>query len=194
MPKSAALWDAASGSWSEVAGFDKPRTHFALVRLLDDRAMVIGGMNDIDQSYLSALVFDPTAPDAGWVRIDDLLHTARTDPSAVVLADGRVLVAGGYFRMAPDAGSLESTGTVLASSGGPLADVTPPNVGAALATAELFDPATGKWTDTGHMRYARYGAPATLLANGHVLVAASQCTGDVTVDSRVSPRRRSTTP
>ena len=178
----AALWNAATGSWSVVPGFDTPRTHFALVRLQDDRAMVIGGMNDIDQSYLSALVFDPTAPEAGWVRIDNLLHTARTDPSAVVLADGRVLVAGGYFREAPLYGSLPNPGIVLASSRGPLADVAPENVGAAMATAELFDPATGEWSETGHMTYARYAAPATLLADGRVLVAASQCTNEVTVD------------
>jgi hypothetical protein len=170
-----ALWDAASRSWTKVAGFDKPRTNFALVRLHDDRAMVIGGMNDIDQSYVSAVIFDPKLPDAGWVRVQNLMHTARTDPSAMVLADGRVLVAGGYFRVAPQYGRLSSGGIVLASARGTLADVAPENVGAAMATAELFNPATGQWTETGHMVYARYDAPAALLADGRVLVASSNC-------------------
>lgn len=178
----AELWDPANGTWSSAGWFDKPRTDYALVRLQDGRAMVIGGMNAIDQSYVSALVFDPRTPDAGWVRIPDLLDIGRTDPSAVVLADGRVLVAGGYFRVAPEWGSLPSGGIVLASAHGPLADVMPPNVGAAMATAVLFDPATETWSDTGAMTYARYGAAATLLADGRVLVVGSTCGWEVTVD------------
>ena len=182
----------ASGAWSTVASLDKPRTNFSLVRLHDGRAMVVGGMNDIDQSYLSALLFDPAAPDDGWVHASGLLHTARTDPSVVVLADGRVLVAGGYFRVAPDFGRVPGD-AVLASYGrsaprdGGLADVAPPSVGAAMATAELFDPATEEWTETGPMTYARYAAAATLLADGRVLVVGSQCPnygGEVTVDYR----------
>ena len=176
------LWDPETGTWTTVAWIGKPRTNFALVRLHDGRAMVIGGMNAIDQSYLSTLVFDPAAPDAGWVMVDDLLNTARTDPAAVVLADGRVLVAGGYFRTAPEYARGDSSGTVLAAYRGPVADVAPENVGAAMATAELWDPATGEWTQTGPMTYARYGAAATLLADGRVLVVGSRCTGEVTVD------------
>jgi len=176
----------ASGTWSRIASLDKPRTNFSLVALRDGRAMVVGGMNDIDQSYLSALIFDPAAPGKGWIHASGLLHTARTDPSAVVLADGRVLVAGGYFRVAPEYGSLPSGGIVLASLRGPVADVAPPNVGAAMATAELFDPATQEWTETGPMAYARYAAAATLLADGRVLVVGSGCPGikggGVTVD------------
>jgi hypothetical protein len=175
-----------------VASLDKPRTNFSLVRLHDGRAMVVGGMNDINQSYLSALLFDPAAPDDGWVHASGLLHTARTDLAAVLLQDGRVLVAGGYFRVAPDYGRAPAD-AVLASYGGPdapdggLADVAPPNVGAAMATAELFDPATGEWTETGSMTYARYAAAATLLADGRVLVVGSRCPnygGEVTVDPR----------
>jgi Kelch motif len=180
----AELWDPANGTWHSAGWFDKPRTNYALVELQDGRAMVIGGMNAIDQSYVSALVFDPRTPDAGWVRIQDLMDIGRTDPSAVVLADGRVLVAGGYFRVAPEWGSLPSRGIALASAHGPLADVMPPNVGAAMATAVLFDPATETWSDTGPMTYARYGASATLLADGRVLVVGSFCDpyGAVTVD------------
>ncbi len=184
------IGDPSTGTWTAVASLDKPRTNFAMVLLSDGRAMVVGGMNDIDQSYLSALFFDPAAPDEGWVMAEGLLHTARTDPAAVVLRDGRVLVAGGYFRIAPD-GRAPAAGALLASyrqpdtRSGVLTDVSPPLVGAAMATAELFDPVTGQWTETAPMRYARYGAAATLLADGRVLVVGSQCPaygGEVTVD------------
>ena len=71
------------------------------------------------------------------------LSTARSGYTATLLQNGKVLVAGGY----------NSTDGVLAS-------------------AELYDPATGDWTATGSLATARRFHTATLLPNGKVLVAA----------------------
>jgi N-acetylneuraminic acid mutarotase len=79
------------------------------------------------------------------------MGTARGQFTATLLSDGRVLVAGGY-------------------------DVN----FSALASAELYDPASGTWTATGSLAVARQGQTATLLSNGKVLVAGG-------LDSSFSP-------
>src|SRR5207247_11109408 len=68
------------------------------------------------------------------------LHNARTSHTATLLLDGRVLVAGG----------VDSTSY--------------------LASAEIYDSATGAWTVTGSLNTARSGHRATRLADGSVLV------------------------
>jgi hypothetical protein len=68
---------------------------------------------------------------------------AREDQTATLLSNGKVLVAGGV------------TGS-----------------GSAVASAELYNPATGTWAITGAMNTARDGQDANLLPGGDVLVTA----------------------
>lgn len=70
------------------------------------------------------------------------MSVARSNPAAVALADGRVLVTGG-----------RGTG------------------GVALASAEVFDPATHTWSATAAMSTARADTNAVRLPDGRVLVA-----------------------
>ena len=73
------------------------------------------------------------------------LGTARANHTATLLPNGKVLVAGGYYTHGFRSDPLRS--------------------------AELYDPASGTWTDTGSLVIARSGHTATLLPNGKVLVA-----------------------
>ncbi len=76
------------------------------------------------------------------------MTAGRAFHTATTLADGKVLIAGG--------GELDTSGS---------GSSVPP-----LATAELFDPATGKFTPTGSMPTGRILHTATLLADGRVLI------------------------
>src|SRR5262249_56355469 len=69
------------------------------------------------------------------------LNPPRFHHTSTLLPDGRVLVVGGEYRSTP------------------------------LASAELYDPATGTWSNTGSLSTARDSHTATLLTNGMVLVA-----------------------
>src|SRR5215469_6121926 len=73
------------------------------------------------------------------------MNIARIGHSATLLSNGKVLVAGGW-------NGSDLSPTVFAS-------------------AEIYDPAKGKWSFTGSMTVARAGQSAVLLQNGEVLVA-----------------------
>ena len=117
--------------------------------------------------------------------------TPRSNHTATLLDDGRVLVAGGggkgYLASAevydPASGTWTATGDMAVGRGDFTASLlTDGNVlvvgglnhnggGVEWASAELYDPVSGTWTTTGNMGEARYAHTASLLRNGRVLVA-----------------------
>lgn len=87
------------------------------------------------------------------------LDTARGQATAVLLNNGKVLIAGGAVMV----------------NNAPPSSVTP-FTSQALSSAELYDPATGKFSVTGSMKAARVLPTSTLLPDGRVLIAGG-CAG-----------------
>ena len=131
------------------------RLDAAAVRLKDGRVLIAGGSPNqgMENPVLgSAELYDPST---GKFTLTGSLKTARSAATAVLLADGRVLVIGGYG-CPPKSAPCTPGDTV---SGGD-----------ALSSAELYDPSTGTFTPTGSMATPRQYANAMLMADGRVLV------------------------
>lgn len=147
--------------------------------------LVTGG-NDVGS--VSTIV-SITVAAAGTSVSTEPMGYARTNHTATLLPNGRVLVAGGYDdtrtlataeSFDPGAGIWSGVGPMHESRFFHTATLLPDGRvlvvggeygGGYRATAELFAPATGTWTPTGSMGVARSGHTATLLPNGKVLVA-----------------------
>jgi hypothetical protein len=154
------LYDPTTDTFTRTGDLGVVRAFKSATLLRDGRVLFAGGYNCAaagqDGTVASAEVYDPRTDRftaTGSMRDPRQFHTAT------LLADGRVLVAGGHS--APPAGT---SGIVLASVR------TAETSASVLATAEVYDPATGTFSETGAMSTFRDNHTATLLEDGRVLV------------------------
>jgi hypothetical protein len=140
------LFDPATGRFATTGALQVARTGHTATLLCDLAAPPCTNPKVLivgGESTGSAELYDPTA--GTFTLTAGSLTTARGNHTATRLLSGKVLIAGG-------------TGS---------------DGGSALASAELFDPATGTFSPTAvPMAYARsMGHTATLLPDGRVLIA-----------------------
>ena len=142
---SAELYDPNSGTWTATGNLGQLREEHTATLLHDGTVLVTGcGENYNGRNPTAkAELYDPTS--GSWTPVGDMLENHGRGCSTTLMADGRVLVAGG------------SNDTGVSAS--------------ALAEAELYDPNTRAWTTAPKMDTARAEQTATLLPGGQVLVA-----------------------
>ena len=134
----------ASSGFTATGNLTTARAEHTATLLPNGKVLIAGGGNGVDgfQPLGSAELYDPST---GMFTPTGSMTTARTwGHTATLLSNGRVLIAGGSARR----------------------DILQP-----LASAELYDPATGTFTPTGSMTIVQRAGPATLLVDGRVFVA-----------------------
>ncbi|MCA1841599.1 MAG: hypothetical protein LC792_00145 [Actinobacteria bacterium] len=194
---SAEVYDSAADRWTEVGGLKAARYGAAAVALADGRILVVGGTApataddaSASPSLATAEQFDPGT--AAFAPVATM-GSPRAEPTATALANGQVLVAGGssgsatlasselydpvHNRWAPTgalgqgrqahAASRLASGWVLVTGG----DTVDLGARRSLRTAEVYDPALGRWKPAAAMRCARSAQAQVTLASGRVLVA-----------------------
>jgi N-acetylneuraminic acid mutarotase len=138
--------EAAAPTWTATRSMLGVRGAQTATLLSDGRVLVAGGTSESGSGDTNPLataeLYDPSS--RTWIATGSM-GTPRDAATATLLPGGKVLVAGGADGIA-----------------------VPTNV---LASAELYDPASGTWTATGTMGTPRATATATLLPDGRVLVA-----------------------
>src|ERR1035438_1437181 len=140
----AELYDPANGTWTVTGSQAAPRVFHTATLLPSGKVLIVGGNGSSGGLLSSAELYDPAS---GTWTTTCALATAREYHTATLLPNGKVLVVGG-----------ETNNQIILGNN-------------SLASAELYDPATGHWTATGPLKYGRYQHTATLLQNGKVLVA-----------------------
>ena len=130
----------------------------ATATLLNNGKVLIAGGGDLatwshESAYASAELYDPAT---GKFAKTGSMIAARANATALALSDGRVLVGGGEGCSGPDHCAN------LANGSNPVIKD--------LVSAEIYDPATGKFTGTGSMTDVTQFAAAVLLPDGRVFV------------------------
>lgn len=145
----AELYNPATGKWTATGNMITARDEHTAALLATGNVLVAGGENLSGVTTIKTELYNPAT--GKWTATGNL-NTSRLEHASTILMNGNVLIAGGNHVTA-------STTTVLSS-------------------AELYNPATGKWTTTGSMSVARVGHTATLLTSGKVLTASGSDTNN----------------
>ena len=179
-------YDAVADVWTPKAKMKTPRFSHTATLLANGKVLVAGGYTksmSVQPSLATAELYDPatnTWSPAGTMSV------ARNQHVAVLLPNGKVLVAGGVrfpealsnyqsveiYDPASDSWSVTASTSTSHDRGTAtvLQDGRVLIAGGQDSSAEIYDPATATWSPAANMSKVRTNHTATLLSNGKVLV------------------------
>ena len=185
---SAEMFDPATEMFAPAGDTNVPRAGHTATLLSNGKVLLAGGYNG---NYLaSAELYDPAAR---TFTPTSRMVTARSGHVATLLPNGKVLLAGGvgagwtFLASAelydPATNTFTATGEMLAARESHTATllangkvlIAGGHRGRRAAitiysSAEIYDPATGRFSATGEMTRIRHKHEAVLLADGRVLI------------------------
>ena len=151
----AEIYDPATGTWSMTGKMKEGRQQHSAALLSDGRVLVTGG--NIDRTPCTDLCVNTITeselydPSTGQWKVVGEMTIARSFFTTTLLPTGKSMAVGGRVHTGPDYFDFH-----------------------AIAWADLYDPATRKWSATGTMSISREDHSTSLLSNGQVLVAGGE--------------------
>jgi hypothetical protein len=144
LDNSAELYDPVAQTFSSTGSLLTSRQNPSATLLPNGTVLIAGGLINGFSAIGTAELYDPVAGSFSFATSEGGLNTARGAHTATLLTDGTVLIAGGFN------GDLSS------------------NI---LASAEIYNPSSSTFTNTGSLVANRWQHTATLLNDGSVLIA-----------------------
>ena len=198
------LYDVATGTFTAKASMPAARGDTNAALLPNGNVIVMGGYNSSNGHMKTAVVYDVTGN--SWSTLSSQMNSQHSNGSAVVvLADGRVLIGGGW-NGGTGVSAIDifdpTTNTFAAAAGLPSFSFGRGNVtahqladglvaffggssgaGQIADTIVLFDPTNNKMTtEVNTMRWWRYQHSSALLDDGRVLIVGGNHPNTSTAD------------
>ena len=195
----AELYYPATATWQTTGSMHTARSGHSAILLKSGKVLVAGGVTCSSSGGCAqtkaAELYDPAS---GTWSLTGSMAAFQAGFTTTLLANGKVLIAGGYTCNPPNApvchytaaaqlydtakGTWTLTGSLGTARSGHQAVLLPTGkvlvagggTSTELASAELYDPAKGTWSPTGAMHDPRVSFSMTLLATGQVLAASGE--------------------
>ncbi len=151
----AELYDPVAKTFSYTGSLNTSRQFASATLLGTGKVLIAGGLSGSVAGIGTAELYDPVA---GTFAYTGSLNHPRGEQTASLLADGTVLIVGGYNCVSPCTNPVQGT-------------------------AEIYNPSTTIFTNTGSLINARYDDTATAMNDGTVLIAGGFSGGSTTLSS-----------